>query len=341
MKVDEKYVAAIDIGYSNLKIMHGKHKLGNQTKVRGNKVICIPATAIKKEELGHTQALNQFKGSECIEVIVNEEVWVVGVKPNKIGEEMRQLNRDFSSTDSYKAMYYGALSEMETDTIDLLVTGLPVDQSLEPEFVKEMQSWMEGIHKVGNKRNVTVKKVVIIPQPAGAFMDFSMDSKRDDLVDNGTILVIDPGFYSVDHIVIEEGEYKRDCSGTSLFAVSAILKKCVELIKIDHGRIEPETIENAIQAGKSKILVRGKNVIFSDYLKKSSEIISEKAINVIKQNIRNVKNIDLTLLVGGGGEYYASKAEDKLSNCADFEVAIEPHLAIVRGYYTSAKDIVE
>ncbi|MGX8249714.1 ParM/StbA family protein, partial [Escherichia coli] len=88
------------------------------------------------------------------------------------------------------------------------------------------------------KRSVTVKSVVVVPQPAGAYMDIVSSTKDEGLLEvlrEGKTVVIDPGFFSVDWVALEEGEVRYHSSGTSLKAMSVLLKTINLLIQEEHG----------------------------------------------------------------------------------------------------------
>lgn len=57
---------------------------------------------------------------------------------------------------------------------------------------------------------MTVKSVVVVPQPAGAYMDIVSSTKDEGLLEvlrEGKTVVIDPGFFSVDWVALEEGRF--------------------------------------------------------------------------------------------------------------------------------------
>ncbi len=126
----------------------------------------------------------------------------------------------------------------EQKEIDVLVTGLPVSQYMDVERREALKSRLEGEHQITPKRSVAVKSVVVVPQPAGAYMDVVSSTKDEDLLEiiqGGKTVVIDPGFFSVDWVALEEGEVRYHSSGTSLKAMSVLLQETDRLIQEDHG----------------------------------------------------------------------------------------------------------
>ena len=65
----------------------------------------------------------------------------------------------------------------------MLVTGLPVSQFMNPELREALKKRLEGEHQITLKRSVTVKSVVVVPQPAGAYMDIVSSTKDEGLLE--------------------------------------------------------------------------------------------------------------------------------------------------------------
>lgn len=326
------YIVVLDIGYSNMTAMHG------QADGRISE-FTVPATAIRKEPEQYSEILSSMGKKKNTEVVVNGEPWVVGVEPFRVGKGKRELNSGFTKTDAFKAMYFGCLTETKADVIDLLVTGLPVEQALDKTACNQLVKSLTGRHKINRKRSVQVNKVVVLPQPVGGFIDYLNNFNDDNIyIQSGTILIIDPGFYSVDHIMIQRGRFLPECSGTSLYAVSALLEETSRLIKEAHGKIDKELIEDAIQNGNRKVLVKGKVIELDDYLKTASLKVCDNAITSIKENLRQQESIDMTILVGGGAEFYEESAKRLLDYCGIFKKAEDSHKAIARGYLITAKE---
>lgn len=92
---------------------------------------------------------------------------------------------------------------------------------------------LKGTHQVTTQRAITVKEVRVVAQPAGAYLDCVMsqdDEETLEIFENGRAIVIDPGFYSVDWVVVQNGEIYHRSSGTSLKAMSRLLDVIIEVI---------------------------------------------------------------------------------------------------------------
>lgn len=260
----KQFILGLDIGYSNLKIamgFKGGHVTTTVLPVGAGPLALMP------------QQLTGGEGN-CIQVVIDDEKWVAGVEPDRLQGWNRELHDDYPATKPYKALFYAALLLSEQKEIDVLVTGLPVSQFMNPELREALKKRLEGEHQITLKRSVTVKSVVVVPQPAGAYMDIVSSTKDEGLLEvlrEGKTVVIDPGFFSVDWVALEEGEVRYHSSGTSLKAMSVLLKTINLLIQEEHGGSPGiDKIEKAIRSGKNEILLFGQKVGLKEYLDRES-----------------------------------------------------------------------
>lgn len=321
------FVLGLDIGYSNLKIAMGY-------KGEEIKTIVMPVGAGPLELM--PQQLKGGAGS-CIQVVIDNEKWVAGVEPERLQGWDRELSADYPSTKSYKALFYAALLLSEQKEIDVLVTGLPVNQYMNVEQRDALQARLEGEHQITPKRSVYVKSVVVVPQPAGAYMDVVSSTKDEELLEiiqGGKTVVLDPGFFSVDWVALIEGEIRYHSSGTSLKAMSMLLEETDRLIQEDHGGAPGiEKIEKAIRAGKTDIFLFGEKVSITDYLKKSSLKVAKNALTPLKQSMReDGMDADVVLLAGGGADSYKEAAKELFPK-SKIILSTEPVAANARGFW--------
>jgi plasmid segregation protein ParM len=184
-------VLGIDIGYSNLKLAYGQQ--GAEPKV-----LLRPAGAAPADRLGEKIASNADE--DFLRVMVNGTSFVAGMSPDRAELWSRELHEDYPSTESYRALFHAGLLLSELDQVDLLVTGLPVNQYLNEELRGRLQKQMQGDHQVTPRRRISVGQVKVVPQPVGGFVDHVWNLK-DCLGDRGCrVLVVDPGFFSVDWV---------------------------------------------------------------------------------------------------------------------------------------------
>jgi plasmid segregation protein ParM len=192
----------------------------------------------------------------------------------------RSLHADYPSSASYQALFHAGLLLSEVDHVDMLVTGLPVSQYLDEKRRHAIAEQMKGSHQVTPKRSISVDAVKVIPQPVGGFLDFIAGGDAD--VEGARVLVIDPGFFSVDWVVIADSDLHRQSSNVST-----------------------EKLENAIRGGKAEVLVLGKRVDLGPYIEQASRKVAPVVVESIQKSLRKEsESVDRVLLVGGGAPFF-------------------------------------
>jgi len=152
------------------------------------------------------------------------------------------------------------------DVIDHLVTGLPSSQAHDPQLSTAIFEKFSGTLQLTPNVEVTVKKVTCLPQPAGTVGNIEAVGADElyELMEEGKTIVVDPGFFSVDWIMMVSGEYQKSTTDSSLQAVSRVLELAGELISKAHGTNPGvAALESAIREGKQYVLVYGRKVEWS------------------------------------------------------------------------------
>lgn len=296
-------VLGIDIGYSNLKLAFGKR--GAEPKV-----LLKPAGAAPADRLGEKIA---DKGKDdFLRVVVNGTPFAAGLSPDRAELWSRELHEDYPSTDSYRALFHAGLLLAELEQIDLLVTGLPVSQYLNQELRNRLQSQMTGEHQVTPRRRITVQAVKVVPQPVGGFVDHVWNLKDAAEFEDSRVLVVDPGFFSVDWVLISNGELRRQSCGTSLEASSVILDEAAKLLANDFGgNVGRERLENAIRLNQVEIRLFGEKIDISTYLKAAADKVGPIVATRLRESLRKENaGADIVLLVGGGAGFFADSVKE-------------------------------
>lgn len=316
-------ILGIDIGYSNLKLAFGPKGESPKTHLR-------PAGAAPADRFGA-----RFDGKaheDFLHVMVDGQEFIAGVSPDRAEMWSRSLHADYPSSASYKALFHAGLLLSEMDRIDMLVTGLPVSQYLDETRKKAVAEQMQGAHQVTPRRTVTVEKVKVIPQPVGGLLDYI--SQEDADIEDARVLVVDPGFFSVDWVVIANKDLHRRSSGTSLNASSVVLEEASRLIAKDYGSaINTETLENAIRSGKPTVLVLGQRVDIAPYIEQAARTVGHVVVESIQKSLRTEsKGPDLVVLVGGGAMFFRDAVQEAFPR---LKVATpkEPVFSNARGFW--------
>lgn len=296
-------IVGIDIGYSNLKVAYGQNNNSESPKT-----VLRPAGAAPVDCFG--SRIDGKDNEDFLKVTVKGKSFVAGVPSDRAQMWSRSLHAEYSSSDSYQALFKAGLLLTGMEQIDILVTGLPVSQSLDEKRKNALIHSMTGIHEISPGKTVRVKEVNVVSQPIGGFLDFISRSNED--IEDASILVIDPGFFSVDWVVISNNEIHKHSSGTSLTASSVLLEEAARLISKDHGtEVSAEIIENAIRKNKTTILVIGQRVEIASYLNRAKNSIGPVVTEEIQKSLRKEnKMVDMVVMVGGGASFFMDAVKD-------------------------------
>lgn len=296
------FIMGLDIGYSNLKVVFGEP--GNRQEA----VLPVgagPATLMPR---------NTFGGAvDAIYVDVDGEPYVAGVEPDRLQGWARELNDSYITSKAYKALFYAALSISGQEVIDRLVTGLPVSH-YNDKYISKLVDMMQGEHQIAPKVSVEVKEVLVVPQPGGAYhhtFENISDKSILELISFGRSVVIDPGYFSVDYVALTEGEIRYLSSGSSLEAMSFLMKATSEEIQKDYS-VAPsvESLEKAVRGNRPFIVHNGRKVELASYLKKAEEAVAPIAMTEVKNTMRkDGHGADVLIIAGGGANFYKKAAE--------------------------------
>lgn len=318
-----KNILGIDIGYSNLKLAFGPTGANPTTVLR-------PAGAAPADRFG-----TRFDGREhddFLRVLVDGEAYVAGVSADRAELWSRSLHADYHSGPSYKALFRAGLLLSGMAHIDTLVTGLPVSQYLDDARRNAVERLMSGTIAITHDRHVTIDKVRVIPQPIGGLLDHVSQDSSD--LEDARILVIDPGFFSVDWVMVSHKTLQRNSSGTSQNASSVVLEEACKLIAKDLGsEVSAETLENAIRNGKPSVLVGGQRVQLASYLANASRTVGQVIANTIQKALRTERQtVDLVVLVGGGAEFFRVAIQETFPQLSVVTPS-EPVFSNARGFW--------
>ncbi|MBX3630288.1 MAG: ParM/StbA family protein [Nitrosomonas sp.] len=316
-------ILGIDIGYSNLKLAYGIEDQPPQTCLR-------PAGAAPAKCFG--TRIDGTAHEDFLYVDVDGQEFVAGVSPDRAELYSRSLHENYTSSDSYKALFHAGLLLTDMDKIDTLITGLPVSQYLNDKKRQQIQEQMQSTHRITATRQVTVNRVIVLPQPIGGYLDYISNGKVD--TEDARILVIDPGFFSVDWVVIANSVIQNQSSGTSLNASSVLLEETAKLIAGDYETsMNTESLENAVRKGKSTVMLLGKKVEIAPYLEKAGKAIGSIVAETIQKALRTESRMaDIIVLVGGGAVFFQETIKNAFPRLS-VTTPDEPVFSNARGFW--------
>ena len=320
-------VIGLDVGYSNLKIAVGDVETVPRVMVR-------PAGAAPLDRLGERIGARHLP--DAVIVDVGGQRWAATVEPARFEGWQRSLHADYTATPAYRALVKAALVLSERPLVECLVTGLPVEQARDPKRREALRRALIGRHAT-ESGNIDVADVRIVPQPVGALVDLlwsDLAAQTLTRIEEGTVLVLDAGFYSFDWALVVAGELRRGASGTSLEAMSVLLERAAERIAEQRGgRPQPLALEAALRRGQEHLLVLGERVALKPVLADAADEVADVAMEALRQALRReCSHVDLVVVTGGGGALYGRRVS-ALCPGAEVRLARDPVGANARGFF--------
>jgi plasmid segregation protein ParM len=203
---------------------------------------------------------------------------------------------------------------------------------------------MRGEHWVSADRAIVVEDVEVLPQPVGAYCDvcYAPGQRPAELGDSYT-LVFDPGFYSVDWVVMHRHHMRDSTSGSSRIASCEIIGTAAHMIAMENGRSNDnaEQVEEALRTGRNAIQINGRYIDILPTVERAARGVSDRVVNELLNKMRNAgHDIDRVLLVGGGASYYERALREAFPK-AQFIGPAEPVLSNARGFYFFGRQAVK
>lgn len=305
MKQDLKFIVGLDIGYSNVKIACGNAQSFEPS------VSVYPAYATAEPE---TDLALAKKSDHEVKVYPHGNEWRVFT--NRVGH--RELHEKYHTSEMYMALFYGSLikaTEGRSNVIDVLVTGLPVRIANSDDERQQLCKLFTGTHEVSPGQFVTVKEVVVLSQGVGIMNDvLNRDGLlSDDDIEFSNILVIDPGYFSMDYVTFSRGDRKREFSGSSLNATSVIIDEIIRTLEDEfpeEGIQEAERIETAFRRGDKTFNNGFRNVEIQPLVDKITPRIVGTVVAELLKRTRSIGAVHIIISAGGGSRFYDQSIKD-------------------------------
>jgi len=317
----------LDIGYGTLDGVCSHHDGGKKPFFFN--MPSLVSEAINDDMEFESKVLNKRNVER---VMVNERMYHVG---EDAGNTIKELNEDFIHTDHYMALYLAGLTRFKQKKIDHLVTGLPVNQYA--KLKDALKARLEGTHLINDKLSVDVKRVTIIPQPMGSLIDHCI---KKNIKNRRTLslVVIDPGHFSFDWLVVRNGSIDYAQSGSLNEGVGAVIDEIHRQIAKDHDNDSPShaKIDIALRNNDATITMYGKAINLKTYIDRAMSKQGGNAVRILKNTITNLQDIDSFILTGGGAKLYEKVIETAFKK-HKVEVLNDSVMANARGYYNQAQ----
>lgn len=317
----------MDIGYGNVCIASGGSDLEDLS------VYPVGVGSVTDESLS-----TSLKRNEAVKIMVDGETYLALIDPAKVPMSARTLSSDYTNSTEYMALFNAVLKLSGRGAIDRLVTGLPVSQYKDKDVRSALVSRLSGVQKIGPNEQVVVKKVSVIPQPFGAYLDALKDENYTELFGEADVLIIDPGFFSVDWLSVYRYDLQMGFSGSSAGAASRVLDEAKNLIEAESGgRINTARIESALREGSTTVLLGGTKIEYYPYLMQAANKIAPQVLEEIVSSMRDkTYDVDFIVLAGGAVSFYEEAVRDRFPR-SQIITTDQSVLANARGFFSYAQ----
>lgn len=304
-------VHSIEIGYGTTSVVTASNN--NSFVVRTFPSVPVPVKS-QTQNLG----ADVLSAKKTVTVPVGDNLYEIGedVHSSSDPRSTRVLNTEgYIDSERYKALFLGSLKMIPEDEIGLLVCGLPV--SVMPR-ANELKELVEGEHDLGNGRKVTVKSAWIIAQPLGGLLAYAREGGQERFKEmkNENLLVVDPGYLTVDWLVTRGLQANENRSGDFQGGMSKILEKVADAAykvfqKDERFKrikdVNVELIDQAFITGKLKMFGRSMDFPihegdeftpafdFTDAI----NAVTEDAVSALVNRVGDAQDLDRIILVGG------------------------------------------
>lgn len=341
MKTSAKSVAALDVGYGNLKSL--ACAIAAPEDHQDSFLLPIGAADLAKApRLVNGQA--QLHGGEVV-LMPDGRRWVGGIDPMFLEGFARQTHKDYPMTDEYLALGYAALAKLAAaghSNIEVLITGIPCDQyaSAGPEFRRQIAGRFIGHREVSPGVHVNVKKCFVIAQPMGSYSDLytqeqQLPSPLRLLKSKATrVLMIDIGFYSTDWCLMQGEGMTPGSARSNKLATSTILEAAAARISEDHGRVPLSVakLDAAFRDGNEMLELGSVEVDYQPYIRAAAADTAATAMAQIVSSMRTLSDIiEVVMLTGGAASLFEDAAKHAFPS-STVKIIANPVMANVRGY---------
>lgn len=284
-----------DLGFHQLKAVEGEWSCK------------VPSIVKRRSEV----IARGLKDSEGYVITSSEGMWNVGSK----GTYDFKNDRLSSSIDIAKYLAVLGLYNEGTgkSIIDLMVSGLPIDDFKIDEYRKTFTKRLQGDFRFGfddKQKFIRVLKAITLPQAAGAYFDYILTEDGDANVDKldvaaENVVVLDIGGNSTDGCIMENGSFSQD-SFTIWQGVQKVHTELRKLILKYHRYTTPfNELDDILRTGKSKEVG---NVM--DLCKKAVDTVYPDLETELSLYIPDFRRFSAVLLCGGGEQVYKPYVED-------------------------------
>jgi plasmid segregation protein ParM len=239
------------------------------------------------------------------------------------------LHSSYIETPEYRALVYGALDSMQVSQVDLLVTGLPVH--LHHSRAARLKQLLTGTHAIRDDLTVTIAEVAVVAQPVGGLIAYSQECDEWATTQSRIRLLIDPGLFSLDWLVVQGLKEVPGLSQSIEGGVCEVLKSVAQELSRDFGECygNLRKIDDGLRG--APWYVDGKPVEVEAYRATASAAAARHVRTMRNYVITFLRNIEEIVLVGGGATHFEAAIRSAFPDLP-VQTVEDPITANVRGF---------
>ncbi len=345
---EQTSVRAIDVGYGNVKYsLHHRDMTGP--------VVCENFPSHSPIASDKALAAGVMKGRDTVAIKINGISYEVGKQVTlalAVDDKSVVLGKDFCQSDAYLARLRGALFYMRgkdkdginytPENIQLLVVGLPVSTYRDKDLVQKLKERVLGFHELPEERSVNVEKVIVLPQPMGAFFQHAISKDLLLTMRNQTNLIVDPGYYTFDWLFsagMTPVDVRSDSANRGVSAILEIMAH--EVIMQEKFDANESTLIRMLEAHYMTgvpFVPFGVNIDMPKYEAHAASVIND-AVAAMAHKVGDGADIHNILLAGGGAKFFKAALEKQFPRHKVL-IMTEPVYSNVRGFHMAGEQTI-
>lgn len=331
----EPIILGVDIGYGNVKVYGSQHR-GAEVPQQFH----FPALAVPCDELAES-GTNFLQAHQVTRVCVDDIEYFVGPDAPRLSFRRLspQLDRAYSTSREYFALGLGALARSGLAELDILALGLPAMYSDHTELVEGLKARFTGTHEVAGRR-IVVKAVNVYSQPVGGMASLAYTKGLMQSLRSKRVLVIDPGFNTVDWTVVDHGRVVRTAKdSTRDGGMAAFLRDLKGRLERAHQKLSISTLYELDEALRGERNLRDDDGVTVDVrpFVERSMATWETPLNDLVSTLGSLGKFDIVFVVGGAAATFRQALAARYPKVQVANNEAPPILAIATGFYVLAR----
>jgi plasmid segregation protein ParM len=334
-------LAGVDLGYGQVKVF------SNNEKIKFLSAIGTPVSDFSRV----AAVTNGQELLNSLTITYEGQKYYVGhnaIINSRNGRLTLRQNKSATAENKVKLITALALmtTEEQTDATFDLITGLPV-----LEFKNQKDELYNSIYNNGNPfefqmhygpnivdKKITIRNVKVISQGEGAFYDYVLSSEgtiREDKAAEvgGTVMVVDPGYRTIDVVTMENGRYIEPLSdqiNRGVFHIhQEILRLIMERLNVKKELREIDEITRSGELFYNKKIYNIQQII-EDAVKPFANDVVESLYTISNDTLGSIQKVILT---GGGSSLIYPYVSDALSSVVEVALMENAEFSNASGYH--------